>query len=63
MEITGLISLQKLLISILELIFIPQLIPLLESILISLPEQIAISRSILFPGPILIPLQDFIACY
>ena len=51
MEIPRSILLLKLLISIQELILIPKLIPIRESILIPFPEQIAIPRSI----PILIP--------
>ena len=54
MEIPGLISLLKLLISIQELILIPELIPFLESILIPLPGLIAIPRSIPISEPILI---------
>ena len=42
MEIPGLISLLKLLIAIQELMIIPELIPIMGSILIPLPEQIAI---------------------
>ena len=55
MEIPGLISLLKLLVSIQELILISVLIPFLESFLITLPEQIAIPRSIPILEPILIP--------
>ena len=55
MEIIGLISLLKLLISIQELILISVLIPFLESFLIPLPEQIAIPRSIRIPIPISTP--------
>ena len=49
MEIPELISLLKLPISIHKLILIPELIPILESILIPLPEQIAFPRSIPIP--------------
>ena len=55
MEIPGLISLLKRFISIQELILIPELIPILESILIPLPEQIAILRSFPIPEPIQFP--------
>ena len=49
MEIPGLMSLLKLLISIQELILIPEQIPILKSILIRFPELISIPRSIPIP--------------
>ena len=49
------ILLLKLLISFQDLMLIPQLIPALESILIPLPQQIVIRRSIQIPDLILIP--------
>ena len=52
MEIPVLISLQKFLFSIQKLILILELIPLLEIILIPLPGQIAIFRSIPIPVPV-----------
>lgn len=52
MEIPGVISLLKLLISIQQLILISELIPILGSILIPLPEQTAIPSSITIPEPI-----------
>ena len=55
MEIPGLISLLQLRISIQGLILVPELIPILESILIPLSEQIASPRSIPIWEPILIP--------
>ena len=60
MEIPGLISLLKLLISIQELILILELIPILESILILLLEQIAIPRMCPNPELIVIPDSDSI---
>ena len=46
MGIPRLISLLKLLISTQELIFISEIVPIIKSILIPLPKQIAIPRSI-----------------
>ena len=51
MEIPGQVSPLKFLISIQGLILIPELIPILESILIPLPEHIFIPRSIPEPIP------------
>ena len=51
MKILGLILLLILLISIQRLILIPELNPFLESILIPLPGQFAITRSIPIPEP------------
>ena len=53
--IPRLFSLLKLLISIKELILIPQLIPILESILTPFSEQIGIPRSNPIPEPFVIP--------
>ena len=52
MEIPGLISLLKFLISIHEQILFAELIPFLESIMIPLPGKIAIQSSITIPEPI-----------
>ena len=52
MQIPGLISLLKLPISIQELILIVELIPISESILITVLEQIGNPRSISIPEPI-----------
>ena len=53
-EFSGLISFLKLLISIQELILIPELISFLESIMVPLPGKITIRRSIQIPEPNLI---------
>ena len=58
MKIPGLISLLKHLISFEELILIPELNPILKSIVIPFPEQITIPRSILAPIPILEPIIE-----
>ena len=58
MKILGLISHLKHIISIQELNLIPELIPILESILIPFPEQITVLRSIAISEPLPEPTPE-----